>query len=107
MDNPDPSAKERELFLAMRGKENPELANLKATLDYGLIHADLVAANVMVDGTDIHSFDFNDGGFGFRLYDIATALLKHLEAPGFPVLRAALIKGDTFVRSSTDPRLIY
>ena len=52
----------------------------------------------MVDGVDIQLIDFDDGGFGFRPFDIATALLKHLDAPDYPELRAALVKGYTSVR---------
>ena len=37
--------------------------------------------------------DFDDGGFGFRLFDIATALIKHRVEPDFTDLRAALIEG--------------
>lgn len=97
-ENPGLSADEQTLLIAMRNKTNTELASLEATLDYGLIHADLVPANVMVDGDALSLIDFDDGGFGFRLFDIATALLKHLDAPDYPELRAALIKGYTSVR---------
>ena len=37
----------------------------------------------MVDGTTMQMIDFDDGGFGYRLFDIATALLKHRDAPDF------------------------
>ena len=97
-DNPQLSPKDRDMFLAMRQKAQLELAALEGSLDYGLIHADLVAANVMVDGHNIQMIDFDDGGFGFRLFDIATALLKHEGAPDHPSLRAALINGYTSVR---------
>jgi Ser/Thr protein kinase RdoA (MazF antagonist) len=97
-DNPQLSPKDRDVFLAMRQKAQLELAALEGSLDYGLIHADLVAANVMVDGRNIQMIDFDDGGFGFRLFDIATALLKHEGAPEYPSLRAGLIKGYTSAR---------
>ncbi len=96
--NPELKPEERALFTTMREKANLELADLEQTLDYGLIHADLVAANVIIDGSDIKLIDFDDGGFGFRLFDIATALLKHLEAPDYPALRASLINGYVSVR---------
>jgi Ser/Thr protein kinase RdoA (MazF antagonist) len=97
-DNSHLSKEDRTMFLAMREKANIELTYLERTLDYGLIHADLVAANVMVDGSTLQMIDFDDGGFGFRLFDLATALLKHLDAPDYPALRAALIKGYTSMR---------
>ena len=97
-ENPGLTPEDRALFLAMRDKADTELASLEETLDYGLIHADLVPANVMIDGDALSLIDFDDGGFGFRLFDIATALLKHLDAPDYLELRAALIKGYTSVR---------
>ena len=97
-ENPGLTPEDRALFLEMRDKANIELADLEKTLDYGLIHADLVPANVMVDGDALQLIDFDDGGFGFRLFDIATALLKHLDAPDYSALRVALIKGYTSER---------
>jgi Ser/Thr protein kinase RdoA (MazF antagonist) len=96
--NPGLTSDEQHLFLAMRKKANIELSDLEATLDYGLIHADLVPANVMVDGGTLQMIDFDDGGFGFRLFDLATALLKHLDETDYPALRTALINGYASVR---------
>jgi Ser/Thr protein kinase RdoA (MazF antagonist) len=97
-DNPGLTPEDRRLLMAMRQKVDTELASLERTLDYGLIHADLVPANVMVDGNALQMIDFDDGGFGFRLFDIATALLKYLDASDYRALRAALIKGYTSER---------
>ena len=98
-ENPALTTDERHLFLAMRDKANSELSSIEPSLDRGLIHADLVAANVMVvDGT-IQLIDFDDGGFGFRMFDIATALLKHRNATDYAALRAALISGYTATRA--------
>jgi Ser/Thr protein kinase RdoA (MazF antagonist) len=96
--NPRLTRNDQSLLIAMREKADADLASLETTLDYGLIHADLVAANVMVNGEDIQLIDFDDGGFGFRLFDIATALLKHLDAPDYLQLRSSLVKGYTSVR---------
>ena len=52
----------------------------------------------MIDGTTMQMIDFDDGGFGYRLFDIATALLKHRDAPDFAALQTALIQGYTSVR---------
>lgn len=62
-------------------------------MDYGLIHADLVRENVMVYGDKLWLIDFDDAGFGFRLFDIATTLLKNLHEPDFNQLRGALLAG--------------
>ncbi|ANW67248.1 hypothetical protein BCA37_30170 [Mycobacterium sp. djl-10] len=41
---------------------------------FGLIHADLRAANLLIDGTTCRIIDFDDCGFGWLLYDLATAM---------------------------------
>lgn len=97
-DNPALTLDERSLFSTLREKANSELAEAEDRLDYGLIHADLVGVNIMVDGNDIRLIDFDDGGFGFRLFEIATALLKNLGASDYLSLKSALIEGYTSVR---------
>ena len=61
--------------------------------DYGLIHADLVRENILVSGSDIRMIDFDDSGFGFRLFDIATALVKNRNEPHYDAMMGALIEG--------------
>jgi Ser/Thr protein kinase RdoA (MazF antagonist) len=39
---------------------------------FGLVHADLRLANLLVDGTDLRIIDFDDCGFSWFLYDFAT-----------------------------------
>jgi len=92
-DNPGLTAKQRDLFFAFRTEARSNLDALAASLDYGLIHADLVPANVMTQGFMPHFIDFDDGGFGFRLFEVATALLKFRALPDFETLKAALIAG--------------
>jgi Ser/Thr protein kinase RdoA (MazF antagonist) len=41
---------------------------------FGLIHADLRLANLMVDGDTLTAIDFDDCGFGWWAYDLAAAL---------------------------------
>lgn len=74
------------------------LAALAPNLDYGLIHADLVRENVFVRGGEVAFIDFDDCGFGFRLFDVATTLLRNLREPDFPALNAALLEGYAAVR---------
>lgn len=42
--------------------------------NYGLIHADLRIANLLVEGDQIKVIDFDDCGFGWHLHDLASAL---------------------------------
>ncbi|MFL0197870.1 phosphotransferase enzyme family protein [Clostridium sp. WILCCON 0269] len=42
--------------------------------NYGLIHADLRLANLLIEGNQIKVIDFDDCGFGWHLQDFASAL---------------------------------
>ncbi len=97
-DNPGLSGEDRALMLAFRAKARDVLEAREGTLDFGLIHADLVTANVMSHEGRLSLIDFDDGGFGFRLFDVATALLKQMNEPDFADLKAALISGYHSVR---------
>ena len=74
--------------------------------DFGLIHADLVNENVLVDGGQVHFIDFDDCGWGYRLFDIATTLYKAVDEPDFPDLRAALLAGYATMRPLPDVGLL-
>jgi Ser/Thr protein kinase RdoA (MazF antagonist) len=61
---------------------------------YGLIHADLRLANLLVDGPgDVSVIDFDDCGFGWYLYDLGAALsfIEHL--PEVPEVVDAWVRG--------------
>ncbi|MDG1076168.1 MAG: phosphotransferase, partial [Planktotalea sp.] len=89
------SLEDRALLATFRQKAREELTTRKNELDHGLIHADFVAVNVMVSETGLHFIDFDDGGFGYRVFELATTLLKHIDAPDFTDLKQALINGYT------------
>jgi Ser/Thr protein kinase RdoA (MazF antagonist) len=59
----------------------------------GLIHADVLRENVLVQDRSVSLIDFDDSGFGFRLYDLGTALLQTVRHPEHPLLRDALMAG--------------
>ncbi|WP_300514897.1 phosphotransferase [Aliiroseovarius sp.] len=61
--------------------------------DFGLIHADVLRENAFVKEGAITLIDFDDAGFGFRLYDIAVMLSQNEEEPHYPAIRAAVIAG--------------
>lgn len=61
--------------------------------DQGLIHADVLRENVLVKGQAVALIDFDDSGFGFRLYDLGTVLSQNLYEPAFPDIRDALMAG--------------
>jgi Ser/Thr protein kinase RdoA (MazF antagonist) len=61
--------------------------------DYGLIHADLARENVLVEGDKVSFIDFDDSGFGYRIFDIATALIKNIYEPDYEELKQSLLAG--------------
>ncbi|GAB5467820.1 MAG: phosphotransferase [Rhodospirillales bacterium] len=60
---------------------------------YGLIHADLRLANLLLHGASTRVIDFDDCGFGWNLYDFATAVSFFEESPQVPALAESWVKG--------------
>ena len=61
--------------------------------DFGLIHADALRENVFVRDGAVSLIDFDDGGFGFRLYDLGVAMSQNWDAPNARHLALALLQG--------------
>jgi Ser/Thr protein kinase RdoA (MazF antagonist) len=104
-DNPHLSPDQRALLLAVRDRANAELARAESAQDFGLIHADAITENVMIDGDTLALIDFDDGGWGFRDFDLATVLMRQLAAPDYALLRGALLAGYA-ARRAVDPRML-
>ena len=51
---------------------------------FGLVHADLRLANLLVDGESITVIDFDDCGFGWYFYDFGTAVSFFEDDPAVP-----------------------
>lgn len=66
--------------------------------DFGPIHADVLRENVLVNGHSLSLIDFDDSGFGFRLYDLGTVLSQNLYEPHYLEIRDALIEGYSQTR---------
>ena len=81
------------------GKKLDALA--KSGADYGLIHADLVRENIFVHEGKTCFIDFDDAGFGFRMFDLAVALVKNREEPHYQTIKAALFEGYKSQRTIT------
>jgi Ser/Thr protein kinase RdoA (MazF antagonist) len=60
---------------------------------FGLIHADLRLANLMVDEAGLWAIDFDDCGFGWWVYDLAAALSFIETDPRLPDLIARWCDG--------------
>lgn len=68
---------------------------------YGLVHADLRLANLMVDAGDITVIDFDDCGFGWLFYDFGTAVSFIEDDPALPEWQAAWLAGYREIRQPT------
>ena len=68
---------------------------------FGLIHADMRLANLLVDGEDIRLIDFDDCGFGWYMYDFAAAVSFVETDPALSDWKAAWFKGYETIRSLT------
>jgi Ser/Thr protein kinase RdoA (MazF antagonist) len=60
---------------------------------FGLVHADLRLANLLVDGSHLRIIDFDDCGFSWYLYDFATSVSFIEHEPIVPELLQAWIQG--------------
>ena len=60
---------------------------------FGLIHADMRLANLLVSGPDIAVIDFDDCGFGWFLFDIGASLSFIEHDPRVPALTGAWLRG--------------
>ncbi len=65
---------------------------------YGLVHADLRLANLLVDGDQTYVIDFDDCGWSWFLYDFGTAVSFFEDDPRVPELADAWARGYRTVR---------
>ena len=60
---------------------------------YGLVHADIRLANLLVDDGHVRVIDFDDSGFTWFMYDFATTVSFMEDHPRVPELQAAWLEG--------------
>lgn len=60
---------------------------------FGLVHADIRLANLLVDGPHVRVIDFDDCGFSWFMYDFATTVSFFEDHPQVPDLKAAWVEG--------------
>ena len=70
----------------------------KASNRFGLIHADLVPENVLIDGEACTLIDFDDAGFGWYVADIAIAVFFQVGTASFAPALHAMLYGYRQVR---------
>jgi Ser/Thr protein kinase RdoA (MazF antagonist) len=105
-ENPALTSEEAELLRAARVEADDVLARHEAEgADFGLIHADVLRENVLTHEGRLSLIDFDDSGFGFRAYDLATAEVQGLEDPMNAVASLALHEGYRAARRADAPPL--
>lgn len=97
-EHPHLTAAQRSALEAARIKAGKALAQVEASLDFGLIHADAVGQNLMWDSETVAFIDFDDACFGFRSFELATFLLRFMQDDDYPQLREALLEGYSIRR---------
>lgn len=97
-ENPYLDEAQRAAVARARALAAERLAAMSATADLGPIHGDLVGENVLVDGDRVSLIDFDDFGYGYRAFDIATVLNRSVGAPHFEALLDAMRDGYCAVR---------
>jgi Ser/Thr protein kinase RdoA (MazF antagonist) len=60
---------------------------------FGLTHADIRLANLLIEGTRTKVIDFDDCGFSWYLYDLGTALSFIEHRPDVPALVESWLRG--------------
>ena len=89
----------REVLEALDARLRSALAGYGDSADrFGLIHADMRLANLLVDGERTVLLDFDDSGFGWFLYDLAASLSFYETSPQVPTLIRSWFAGYLEVR---------
>ena len=102
-ENASLSREEAALLLSCREKLLSEIgAHADAGGDFGLIHADALRENVLVQDGQTRLIDFDDGVFGFRMYELGVAMSQNWDQDNETALGAALLRGYASVRALPD-----
>lgn len=94
------------LLVEARAKATEILQNVpKNSNNYSLIHADFDPHNIMIEGDKIRPIDFDDAGFGWHMFEIATALYFMQTEPHYDVIKDAIIEGYRSKRDLSEDQL--
>jgi len=97
------SAEQRGFVLAARDALGDRLARWgKGAERYGIIHSDLMPENLIITDDGVRLIDFDDAGFGWYLYDPASALLYYYGTALYAPLVDAWVSGYRSQRALSD-----
>ncbi len=100
------SVTQRSLMLEVRDRIRSDLNDFGQTSEnYSMIHADMVPENVLVDGSHVRLIDFDDAGYGWHLFEMATSLYFSHSESYFGQLVTPYIEGYRSERDLTDDDL--
>ena len=100
------SASERATIGRARQKVREDLiAYGQSPAHYSIIHADLLPENVLVQGDRVRVIDFDDAGYGWHLFDIATTMTMHRGPAHRAETLKAVVDGYRSRRRLTDEDL--
>jgi len=103
---PQLTSPQREVLLAGSRMLRDRLLEFGKGRDrYGLIHADFLPENLIVRDDGVRILDFDDCGYGWHLFDLATALFFHLGEATFADARTSLVAGYRTTRPLPDAHL--
>lgn len=102
------TAEQRRRLDEVRPVALAELAGFGKRPDrYGLIHADFLPENLLRSDGTICLIDFDDAGWGWHLFDVATTLFFDLGETHFDVTLAALLEGYRTIRPLPEDHLTH
>lgn len=101
-ENPTLSEAEADLLIEAKARAYETLMTMD-TVDAGLIHADCLQENILSTPAGLALIDFDDAGFGYRGYDLGTALVQHHAHPRLALLGDALLAGYGTLRTPPSP----
>lgn len=105
---PDLTRSQRALVVKARDRVYADLSAYgRRNETYSLIHADLIPDNILVEDKTIRIIDFDDAGFGWHQFELATVLMTYLRADDFDRARDALIAGYRRERDLSDDALSF
>ena len=100
------TSSQRQLFVQLRHSLWRDLRAFGTSADrYGLIHADLVPENILVDGDALQVIDFDDAGYGWHLFEIATSLYFIRRDSIYLQARDAVVEGYRQNRNLSEEHL--
>ncbi|MBT8080755.1 MAG: phosphotransferase, partial [Gammaproteobacteria bacterium] len=93
-EHPALTESQRDLLLRARDELRVALSAYGETAEnFSLIHADFTPDNVICNGDDLVIIDFDDAGFGWHMYDIASALIEYRFDRDFESLQSVFLDG--------------